>query len=44
VRTHGDPGRLALAHRVVDEVTVEALLADPDRRPAPAASPNDEAR
>lgn len=31
VRAHGDPGRLALAHRVVDEVTVEALLADPDR-------------
>jgi len=31
VRAHGDPERLALAHRVVDEVTVEALLADPDR-------------
>ena len=34
VRAHGDPGRLALAHRVVDEVTVEALLADPDREEA----------
>lgn len=30
VRAHGNRERLAHAHRVVDEVTVEALLADPE--------------
>jgi HAD superfamily hydrolase (TIGR01509 family) len=44
VRAHGDPDRLALAHRVVDEVTVEALLPDPAHgsSSAPAATHRDE--
>jgi len=35
VRAHGDPERLAGAHRVVDEVTVDALLAEPPRDAPP---------
>jgi HAD superfamily hydrolase (TIGR01509 family) len=38
VRAHGDHERLADAHLVVDEVTVEALLADPDRGSFSAAA------
>ncbi len=36
VRAHGDPDRLADAHRVVDEVTVDALLGE-HRRSAPSS-------
>jgi HAD superfamily hydrolase (TIGR01509 family) len=36
VRAHGDPDRLAGAHRVVDVVTLDALLADDELHASPA--------